>query len=97
MVATVTAIFKTLIPQGKSRSQREKTLKNKGLTFAVYKSYIKPIKTYKIPVCSYMFSVFLIFVYDLSYVFIRKSDSFCSSSGQFEGLYRLHWDLQTAI
>ena len=36
LVTTVTTIFKTFIPQGKWRNQREKTLWNKGLNFAVY-------------------------------------------------------------
>ena len=36
LVTTVTAKFKTFIPQGKWRNQSEKTLWNKGLNFAVY-------------------------------------------------------------
>ena len=47
LVTTVTAIFKTLIPYGKSRNQLQKALWNKGLIFAVYKSCIKHIKLIK--------------------------------------------------
>ena len=35
LVTTVTTIFKTFIPQGKSRNQNEQSMWNKGLNFAV--------------------------------------------------------------
>ena len=63
LVTTVTAILKTLIPQGKSINQPPKTLWNKGFNFAVYKSYIKPMTTSKIFVCSYMLLVYHSFCY----------------------------------
>ena len=64
MVTTVTAMFKTLIPQGKSINQREKTLWNKGLNFAVYKSYIKPIQSVYFCI-SYCFLIYFPIVFPL--------------------------------
>ena len=68
LVTTVTAIFKTLFPQRKSINQPEKTLWNKGLNFAVYKSYVRSIKTYNICTCSYSFQYVHVFVIMFSYI-----------------------------
>ena len=69
MVTTVTVIFKTFIPQGKSNNWPAKALWNKGLIFIVYKPYRKPIKLveslYFIIFC-YIFLFFAIFFYIFS-------------------------------
>ena len=74
LVTTVTAIFKTLIPQRKSITRLEKALWNKGLIFAVYESYIKPIKRIQLlcftRVC-YIFLFFATFFYIFSTAHVR--------------------------
>ena len=71
MVTAVTAILKTLIPQEKTINRPEKTLWNEGLNFAALYFYIRPIKSYKVLVCYYLFLCFhicYIFLY-----FVRSS------------------------